>query len=113
MCAAPVSTHTAVRAGRHCQEGTSALSVSSIPFESNTTGGDDNKLAWEISVYVILGSRFEICTFSFPLQQFVGIRVVMASAPDPTCVPVQAVSFLPAVEQEQEVSTSPTYCDKH
>lgn len=38
------------------------------------------------------------------LQQFAGIRAAMASAPDPTCAPVPAVSSLPAVDQEQEVS---------
>lgn len=41
------------------------------------------------------------------LFQFAGIHVAMASAPDPTCVPVQTVSFLPAVEQEQEQEFSP------
>ncbi|TKS74624.1 Fibrillin-1 MP340 [Collichthys lucidus] len=61
MCAALASIHTAVQAGRLCQEETSVLS------------------------------------------QFAGIRVAMASVPDPTCVPVQVVSSLPAVEQEQEL----------
>lgn len=46
---------------------------------------------------------------SSSFQQFAGIHVAMASAPDPTCVPVQMVNSLPAVEQEQEVSNNPTY----
>lgn len=42
--------------------------------------------------------------------------MAMASVPDPTCVPVQAVRSLPAVEEELEVSPAGrqtqtnTYC---
>lgn len=39
-------------------------------------------------------------------QQSAGILVVMASAPDPTCVPVRTDISLPAVEPEQEVSSA-------
>lgn len=56
-----------------------------------------------LSPYMAEDTGFDLLCHVF-LQQFAGIRAAMASAPDPTCAPVPAVSSLPAVDQEQEVS---------
>lgn len=96
-CVDRASTRTAVQAGRPCQEGTSALFVSDF-FVCGMRG----MALWRLlSPYKAEDTDLTCSVF---LQQSAGIHVAMASAPDPTCAPVPAVSSPQAVDQEQEVS---------
>lgn len=59
---------------------------------------------------------FPLCLGLFALQRFAGILVVMASVPDPTCVPARTASFPRAVEQEVSTYThthTHSYDDYH
>lgn len=96
------STRTAVQAGRPCREGTSALFVSDF-FVCGMCG---MALCHLLSPYKAEDTNL---TYSVFLQQSAGIHAAMASAPDPTCAPAPAVSSLPAVDQEQEVSNLHTF----
>lgn len=97
MCVDRASTHTAVQAGRPCREGTSALFVSGF-FVCGMRG---MALCRLLSPYKAEDVDLTCSVF---LQQSAGIHAAMASAPDLTCAPVPAVSSLPTVDQEQEVS---------